>query len=270
MMNPTERTLQVLEYIMAAGPGPLKQVDIARDCGLSPATLNRIIKSLSDWGYLFRTSEKFCVRNFRLERNVPMSETYLAKLDDTIRTLSHRLAVSAEVVVVAGHELLWHSKTDHPDPELIIRANVGFRRSLYELDVLSQLYLSRLDWGEVEALFYTDGFYETLRKPGQAISWLPASEVRTELDRMRTEVFAADPGGNHMGIRRFATVIEDPDGKFLHLLALAEPADKANGRIGKYRDALLTTREELSELVYAESAANRLRPKHHAMPLHGG
>ena len=74
-MNPTERTLQVLEYIMAAGPGPLKQVDIARDCGLSPSTLNRIVKSLSDWGYLFRTSEKYCVRNFRLERNVPMSET---------------------------------------------------------------------------------------------------------------------------------------------------------------------------------------------------
>ena len=51
-MNPTERTLQVLEYIMAAGPGPVKQVDIARDCGLSPSTLNRIVRSLSDWGYL--------------------------------------------------------------------------------------------------------------------------------------------------------------------------------------------------------------------------
>ena len=73
-MSPTARTLQVLEYIMAAGPGPIKQVDIARDCGLPPSTLNRIIKTLSDWGYLFRTSEKYCVRNFRMERNVPMSE----------------------------------------------------------------------------------------------------------------------------------------------------------------------------------------------------
>lgn len=269
-MNPTERTLQVLEYIMAAGPGPLKQVDIARDCGLSPATLNRIIKSLSDWGYLFRTSEKYCVRNFRLERNVPMSETYLAKLDDTMRALSAELEVSAEVVVVAGHELLWHSKTDHPDPDVIIRANVGFRRSLYELDVLSQLYLSRLGWNEVEARFFTDGFYETLRKPGQATSWLSVSDVKATLDRMRDKVFAADLEGNHMGIRRFATVIEGPDGEFLHLLALAEPAVKANGGTGRYQDALLAARAELAELVSAESAALRPRPKHHALPLQGG
>ncbi|GIX14611.1 MAG: hypothetical protein KatS3mg118_2570 [Paracoccaceae bacterium] len=269
-MNPTERTLQVLEYIMAAGPGPLKQVDIARDCGLSPATVNRIIKSLSDWGYLFRTSEKYCVRNFRLERNVPMSEAYLAKLDETMRALSAALEVSAEVVVVAGHELLWHSKTDHPDPGVIIRANVGFRRSLYELDVLSRLYLSRLDWEEVEARFYTDGFYETPRRPGQPTSWLSAPDVKAALDELRDTAFAADPQGNHMGIRRFATVVEDVDGRFLHLLALAESAERVNGGIGRYRDALLDARAELARLVAAESAARRPRPRHHVLPPRGG
>ncbi|MDV7142815.1 helix-turn-helix domain-containing protein [Tropicimonas sp. TH_r6] len=269
-MNPTERTLQVLEYIMAAGPEPVKQTDIARHCGLSPSTLNRIVKSLSDWGYLFRTSEKYCVRNFRLERNVPMSQTYLAKLDSTMKDMSERLGVSAEVIVVAGHELLWHSKTGYPDPNVVIRASVGFRRSLYELDVLSQLYLSRLTWDDVQASFYTDGFFETLRKTGQATHWLPAPAVRDTLDGMRSEVFAADPEGNHVGIRRCATVVEDPNGKFLHLLALAEPDDRPNDDIEKYKDALLAARAELSELGYAESSANRLAPKHHALPLRGG
>ena len=33
---------------------------------------------------------------------------------------------------------------------VVIRARVGFRRSLYELDLLSQLYLSRMDWEEVQ------------------------------------------------------------------------------------------------------------------------
>ncbi|SNS84176.1 MarR family transcriptional regulator [Tropicimonas sediminicola] len=269
-MDPTERTLQVLEYIMAAGPGPVKQVDIARHCGLSPSTLNRIVKALSDWGYLFRTSEKYCVRNFRLERNVPMSQTYLAKLDSTMRDLSHRLGVSAEVIVVAGHELLWHSKTDHPDPNVLIRAGVGFRRSLYELDVLSVLYLSRLAWSEIEARFFADGFFETLRKPGQPTRWLSAAKVRDRLERMRSEVFAADTAGNHVGIRRCATVIEDPNGRFLHLLALAEPDDRSDDRMDEYRDALLSVRAELSDLAYAESATNRLVPKHHSMPLRGG
>ena len=269
-MNPAERTLQVLEYVMAAGPGPLKQIDIARDCGLSPATLNRIIKSLSDWGYLFRTSEKYVVRNFRLERNVPMSEVYLSKLDRTMRALSEQLDVSVEVVVVAGHELLWHSKTDYPDPEVAIRARVGFRRSLYELDVLSQLYLSRLPWEAIEAQFYTDGFYETLRAPGRISPTLPRMDVKRVLDALRSEVFAADLDGNHVGIRRFATVIQDPEGKFLHLLALAEPAAKPCASVKSYRDALEKARAELSELVFEESAARRLQPKHHALPMYGG
>lgn len=269
-MDPTGRTLQVLEYIMAAGPGPVKQIDIARHCGLSPSTLNRIVKSLSDWGYLFRTSEKYCVRNFRLERNVPMSQSYLAKLDNTMRDLSKQLGVSAEVIVVAGHELLWHSKTDYPDPNVVIRASVGFRRSLYELDVLSQLYLSRLDWNDVQAQFFTDGFFGTLREAGQATPWLPKPAVQDALEHMRSEVFAADPIGNHVGIRRCATVVEDPNGKFLHLLALAEPADQPNGEIEKYKDALLSVRDELSELGYEEATANRLVPKHHTAPLRGG
>jgi len=269
-MNPTERTLQVLEYIMAAGPGPVKQTDIAQHCGLSPATLNRIVKSLSDLGYLFRTSEKYCVRNFRLERNVPMSQSYLAKLDNTMRDLSKQLGVSAEVIVVAGHELLWHSKTDYPDPNVVIRASVGFRRSLYELDVLSQMYLSRLDWDDVQAQFFVDGFWGTVRTVGAATCWLPKAAVRNALDLMRPEIFVADPQGNHVGIRRCATVVEDPNGKFLHLLALAEPADRPNDRIEEYKEALLKARAELCELAQEESTTDRLVPKHHTAPLRGG
>lgn len=269
-MNPTERTLQVLEYVMAAGPGPIKQVDIARDCGLPPSTLNRIIKSLSDWGYLFRTSEKYCVRNFRLERNVPLSDRYLATLDKTMRSLSEIYGVSAEVVVVAGHELLWHSKTDYPDPDVIIRASVGFRRSLYELDALSRLYLSRIDWPELESLFYADGFFSTLRQSGQVNAPLSVGAVKEQLDAIRGDVFAADIDGNHVGIRRFVTVVEGADGKFLHLLALAEPADRSGDHVETYKKALLKARAELAELVFEESAASRLRPKYHATQLRGG
>lgn len=258
---------------MAAGPGPVKQVDIARDCGLSPSTLNRIVKSLSDWGYLFRTSEKYCVRNFRLERNVPMSERYLAKLDSTMRELSCTLGVSAEVVVVAGHELLWHSKTEHPDPDVIIRANVGFRRSLYEFDVLAQLYLSRMNWADIQARFYVDGFYKTLRRTGQETQWLSVSQIKQRLSLNRKEYFAADLEGNHMGIRRFATVIDDPHGNFLHLLTLAEPACKITDEsrlVNRYRDALLKAREALMELVLIENSVNRPSPKHHVLPQRGG
>ena len=75
---------------------------------------------------------------------------------------------------------------------------------------------------------------------------------------------------HHVGIRRCATVVEDPNGKFLHLIALAEPDDSSGDQMEKYRDALLAVRAELSELGYAESTTNRLAPTHHTMPLRGG
>lgn len=255
---------------MAAGPGPLKQVDIAHDCGLPASTLNRIIKSLSDWGYLFRTSEKFVVRNFRLGRNVPMSERYLAKLEDTIRALSIQLNACAEVVVVAGHELLWHSTTDHPDTSIELRAGVGFRRSLYEFDVLSRLYLSRLPWSDIEAQFFTDGFFEPPRVSGQMGNALRARQVKKNLAQCSADVFSVDETGNHVGIRRFATVIQDPNGNFLHLLAVAESATRVQQPIHVYHDALLKARNELTQLVFDESAATRPQPKYHAKPMRGG
>jgi len=136
--------------------------------------------------------------------------------------------------------------------------------------VLSQLYLSRLDWAEVEARFFTDGFFETPRKAGQIGASLSTSQVRALLETKRDTHFAADLEGNHVGIRRFATVIQDPDGKFLHLLALAEPAEMACAPIEDYQDALLEARSELSRLVFDETAARRLQPKYHAKPMRGG
>ena len=272
-MNPTERTLQVLEYIMSAGPGPIKQIDIARACDLPPSTLSRIINTLSSWGYLFRTSEKYCVRNFRLERNVPLSETYLAKLDSTIRELSQNLNIAAEVVVIAGHELLWHSKVPHPDASVIMRANVGFRRSLYELDALSELYLSRLDWEDIQAQFYVDGFYTLKGRNNQQKHALSATDVKARLSLMRQEVFAADTQGNHMGICRFATVIEDSKHQFLHLLTMAEPARESpddRTHVNCYRKVLLDARDTLQQLAQTETLARRPQPRHHVLPQQGG
>ncbi|MEF2071368.1 helix-turn-helix domain-containing protein [Consotaella aegiceratis] len=272
-MNPTERTLQVLEYLMAAGPGPVKQVDIARDCHLSPATLHRIIRSLSEWGYLFRTSEKYCVRNFRLDRNVPMSEPYLAELDRITHAITAQLGVSSEVVVAAGHELLWHSKTEHPDPSVVIRANTGFRRSLYELDAMARLYLSRVDPDELAARFYTEGFYDTGYRSGRDITWLPEKAALERIAATSGVDFDYDFAGNHVGIRRFATVISDPDGGFLHLLSIAEPvrpvADEA-AHVAAYEEALRVARERLMALVAAEQTARRRPPKFHAAPGRGG
>lgn len=264
--SPTARILTVLEYLMSAGPGPVKQVDIARACGLSPSTLNRIVRDLSDRGYLFRTSERYCVRNFRLERNVPVSAGYLKELHHTVADLTDELGVSVEAVVVAGHELLWHTKSDHPDPSVSIIAHSGYRRPLYELDALSRLYLSRLTAEGLDRGFYMKGFYLTHRRT----EWLAEDAVRRIVAEDRKTDFIADSRPNHVGIVRYATHVSSPTGRFLHLLGLADAGDRASARkTERFRGALLAARIRLCDLVRREDAQNRPPPLHHTGPLGG-
>ncbi len=205
---------------MASGSDPVKQVDISRDLGIPAATVNRIVRSLAERGYLFHTSEKYCIPNFRLIRNVPMSESYLSILSELMADITARHSVSVEAVVVTGFDLLWHSRTQLPDASVAIRAARGFRRSLYELDAMSRLYLSRLGWDEVSYKYFTGGFFKT----GLEMKGLAPSEARRIIEDVADQTFDMDFEGNHVGVRRFATIIEDGDGTFLHLLSIAEAA----------------------------------------------
>jgi DNA-binding IclR family transcriptional regulator len=248
---------------MASGPDPVKQVDISRDLGISAATVNRIVRTLAERGYLFHTSEKYCIPNFRLIRNVPMSESYLSVLSDLMNEITVEHRVSVEAVVVTGFDLLWHSRTQLPDASVAIRAARGFRRSLYELDAMSRLYLSRLGWDEVSYRFFTGGFFRT----GLEMKGLAPSEARRIIEKVATEDFDMDFDGNHVGVRRFSTIIEDESGKFLHLLSIAEaavPVRDKEEHVANARQVLNSARATLHAQIKAEAIGGDGPRKTHA------
>jgi len=254
---------------MAAGPEPVKQVDIARDLNMSPATLSRITKTLSDRGYLFRTSERYCVRNFRLIRNVPMSEGYLNALNALLGEITDAHGVSAEAVVVTGFDLLWHSRTELPDASVSIRATVGFRRNLYELDALSRLYLSRIGWEEISYKFFPGGFFST----GVEMQSLSPAEAKSIIEEYADNDFAYDMDGNHIGVRRFATIIEDEEGNFLHLLSIAEAAVPVRDREEKIASSiniLADARKRLMAQIAKETESQGKKQKHELGPAQVG
>ncbi|MEP2532308.1 helix-turn-helix domain-containing protein [Shimia sp.] len=262
-MGPSDRLLQVMEYLMAAGPEPVKQVDISRDLGISAATVNRIVRTLAKRGYLFHTSEKYCIPNFRLIRNVPMSESYLSVLSDLMNDITAEHSVSVEAVVVTGFDLLWHSRTQLPDASVAIRAARGFRRSLYELDAMSRLYLSRLGWDEVSYKYFTGGFFKT----GLEMKGLAPSEARRIIEDVAEANFDMDFDGNHVGVRRFSTIIEDEEGKFLHLLSIAEaavPVRDKQEHVAKARRVLSEARATLNAQIKAEAVGGDGISKHYA------
>lgn len=257
-MTPTDRTIEVLEYLMAAGSKPVKQVDIVRDLALSPATLNRIVKILSDRGYVFRTSEKYLVRNFVLERTVTMSDAYLAELESAIQALTEKTGAAAEIIVVTGHELLWRMRTEHPDPGVTIRARPGHQRTLFEFDALSRLYLSTLEPEVLDQRFDLIGFFNTGNTSGRQISFLEENDVRQAIEETRGRDFACDKVANHLGVRRFVTLVEDPEGRFQHLISIADTAPPGTGTgeiSAAYRDALVEERQRLMAFLEDEKKA---------------
>lgn len=250
-MNPTVRLLMVMEYLMTCGEEPVRQVDIARDLDMSGATVNRMITTLSNRGYLFRTNDKRCVVNFHLTRNVPMSENYLKVLDRIMQETTQKYRVAAEAVVVSGFDLLWHSKTELPDASVKLRAHAGFRRNLYELDALSRLYLSRISWQEISYKFNPNGFFSA----GVDRESLSAVQAQDIIQGAANHDFAYDMEGNHVGVRRFATIIEDPNGQFLHLFSIAEaaiPVRDRDEKVANFLAILANVKTRLQQAMAAE------------------
>ena len=262
-MNPSLRLLKVMEYLMAAGQKPVKQIEIARDLQLSPATVSRIVRALADEGYVLMTPEKYCVRNFRLSRNVPMSEPYLATLDQLMRDISANFAVSVEAVVVTGFELFWHSCTEFPDASIAIKARPGFRRTLAELDPLARLYLSRMTWEDINNALLPGGFFRN----DVHRDIVNATEARQIIESAANKMVDFDFYGNHLGVRRFATLIDDDHGRFMHLLSIAEaavPVRDRDAHISELTQVLTEARATLKNQITSESA---LGTDSHAAPM---
>lgn len=240
---------------MSAGQQPVKQIQIARELQLAPATVSRIVRALAEEGYILLTSEKYCVCNFRLSRNVPMSGRYLSVLNRLMQEISIAHGVSVEAVVVAGFELFWHSCTEFRDASVAIKARPGFRRTLAELDPLARLYLSRKTWNEINVDLLPGGFFRNdLNR-----DICGADEARAIIEGAADKTVDYDFDGNHLGVRRFATLIDDEQGQFMHLLSIAEPAIPVRDRaqhIARFSAVLSDARAKLKTQITTETASD--------------
>lgn len=261
-MNPSDRILLVMEYLMSAGQQPVKQIDITRDLKIPSATLNRIIKVLSERGYVFRTSERFIVANFRFSRNVPMSEAYLEVLNSVMEEIAAKGEVFSEAIVVTGQDLFWHSRTKLPRLSVPIRAKAGFRRPLYELDAMARLYLARLGWEQVDYQFAVKSFHDN----SPLLTPYAPEKAKQIIDAHEGLDFAYDFEGNRVNLRRFAITIEDLDGNFLHFLTIAEealPVGDRHERVETYRQTLMGAREKLRKQMEIDQCERSMPHRPH-------
>ena len=217
----TLRTLQVMEYLAAAGRpvgiGPLEQAT-----AIPKATVYRIIGTLIRRGYVVKRNGGY-IPLFSLVRTsqpLPLPDERLFSILDELLEVTRR---SVELLTVHGDSLYWYDKKEWPDLALSIKAYRGFSRTIYETDAPVRAWLAAVRRCRGEAFLHdlSDRFYSYTDHR------LPVSHVDIA-DLLDDSAVVFDREGNENGIRRYAAAVTNPEGEFAFLVAVAEPCIPAN------------------------------------------
>lgn len=239
--------MEALQVSSQAAPRTLDE--LARFSGVPKTTLLRILNTLVETGYVSKTRKKGYVANFQLTKLIPLDSAHHRHLEGVLETVSRETGQTAEIITVTGKSLYWYDRFEPTGFGVRVAAQRGFKRTLYELDAPSRLYLSRIGTGAVGQEFDTTAFYTAM--PHYAP--LPWEVARARIAAAASHEVVFDESGNRNGIRRFATAITSQQDTVLYLLAVAEPAvvvSSWDDYVTRLRDVLLDQRQRLQELPH--------------------
>lgn len=220
MSGTSSRVIAVLEALTGAEADGLSAQEVVDRSGLPASTGYRIISELRELGLVHRTAKRKLMANFSFERRLHCNGLDPATLADACAVLSDRLTVAAEIVVLSGHNMLWHIVQEHPYQAIRLRAFPGYMRGAYELDSISRLALAHQPMETIEKSWDIGGFY-TAGVDRQSLNW---AEARDRINAVDPHDMQYDMTGNAKGVRRYCVAIHGPDGGMVCLLTVAEAA----------------------------------------------
>lgn len=219
MSGASSRVIAILDAL--SGPdGGLTAQEVVERAGLPASTGYRILTELQDLGLVHRAAERRLIANFSFHRRLHCPGLEPEVLARACAKLSSDMTVAAEVVVLSGHNMLWHIVEQHPDQAIRLRAFPGFMRGAYELDSISRLALAHRPLETLEKSWDTGGFY-TAGVDRRPLDWAEAREMIAAVDPQDMQY---DMMGNAKGVRRYCVAIHGPDGGMICLLTVAEAA----------------------------------------------
>lgn len=220
MSGASSRVVAILEVLSGPDGGELTAQEVVDRAGLPVSTGYRILTELQDLGLVHRGAGRRILANFSFERRLHCPGFDPKELADACADLSECLTSAAEIVVLSGHNMLWHIVQQHPKQAIRLRAYPGFTRGAYELDSISRLALAHRSFEVLEKSWDTGAFYT----PGvdrRSLDWAEAREMIAAVD---PDDMQYDMMGNAKGTRRYCVAIHGSDGKMVCLLTVAEAA----------------------------------------------
>jgi DNA-binding IclR family transcriptional regulator len=165
-------------------------------------------------------------------------------VEEILKRLVTESGQSAEILTVNGKMLYWYDVLAYEEQGIRAAAQVGFKRTLYELDAPARLFHRHRGIDKTAASFDQSSFYTALPVYTD-VSW---EKARTLIEAGSVDGVEYDLSGNRNSMRRFVTLIQSPAGEFLYLLSLVEPAlrvDDEKAHVARNSELLLRYREKL-------------------------
>lgn len=220
MSGTSSRVIAILEALTGPEADGLSAQEVVERSGLPASTGYRIITELQDLGLVHRTASRRIMANFSFQRRLHCPGLDPEALVDACAVVSDALTVASEVVVLTGHNMLWHIVQQHPRQAIRPRAFPGFMRGAYELDSISRLALAHRTVETLERSWDTSAFYTT-GVDRRSLDWVEARDMIAAVDPAGMQY---DMMGNAKGVRRYCVAIQGPDGGLVCLLTVAEAA----------------------------------------------
>ena len=181
MSGTSSRVIAILEALTGPEADGLSAQEVVERSGLPASTGYRIITELQELGLVHRSASRKIMANFSFQRRLHCPGLEPEMLADACALLSDRLTVAAEVVVLSGHNMLWHIVQQHPDQAIRLRAFPGFMRGAYELDSISRLALAHRPVETLEKSWDTGAFY-TAGVDRRSLDWAEARAMIAKLE----------------------------------------------------------------------------------------
>jgi DNA-binding IclR family transcriptional regulator len=242
---PAAKLIEVIEFLSFSNK-EVSLKEISDKTRISQATLLRILNTLIEYGYISKNSEKKYVPYFKLHKSTTIPSSLEPVLAESLDKLVKLTGQSAEILTVKGINLFWHNKKEPENMEIKITAYPGFKRSMYELDAPSRLYLKFTGKKEIENRFDKNEFYNVSY---EKCNWNEAVKI---WGKENINQIAYDELGNGNGIRRYASLVTDEIGNFIFMLAVAEaaiPSNNTSEHIQKIMNALESETKYLKNFI---------------------
>ena len=209
------RGLALLKHLDAGGPCTLDELATATQWPKSS-----ILRCLTSLELAEAVGRDTTTKRYRpLLRLMPV-EAHADSLRDRWATVADKLASDTHQTIELhefdGEALTMIDRREPNDAVVSVRARIGFKRDLAEIDSLTQVVLafglSRSRWPRRRKWVWSSGHRRTLYR--EAINHV--------VQRVTQERIATDLGINENGVRRYAAPILDCDLRLRAVLAIAQ------------------------------------------------